>query len=196
MQHPAFNGRLKSGIAQVHAQDDWDIDWLFPTVDTNEWFYDRNADGQYVRQGYRTNYTDPNSPNPSGGIHPAYSDFRLRNVNYGRLTPHGTRVSAFIIGDDLGQAQNCRFTVVKLPQYTNGVRDESGAYNPDFPKFPLFSVRDALILIIEDILNRKEQREDHFVISSALVHVFGSDPDEHPIDEEKGFSNTWQNALD
>ena len=99
------------------------------------------------------------------------------------------------MGDDLGQAQNCRYTVVKLPQYTNGVRYESGAYNPVYAKFPLFSVRDALVLIIEDILERKEQGEEYFVISSALGYVFGSDPNEHPISSQRGFSTMWENAL-
>ena len=194
MRHPEFNGRLKPGVTNGRTQSDWDIDWLFPTVDTNEWFYDF-VDSRIVRTNYEYSYIDPDSPNSSGRIHPAYSDFRLQAVNYGQLTPHGTRLSAFIMGDDLGQAQNCHYTVVKLPQYTNGKRDESGEYNPVNAKFPLFSVRDALVLIIEDILERKEQGEEYFVISSALGYVFGSDPDEHPVRSERGFSTMWQNAL-
>ena len=189
MQPPEFNGRLKPGIARGRTQDDWDIDWLFPRVDRNEWFYAQNPSGQLVRQWYEYSYVDPDSPNPRGGIHPAYSDFRLREVDYGNLTPHGTRVSAFIMGDELGQAQDCRFTVVKLPQYINGPRSTGTL-------FPLFSVKDALTLIVEDIMDKKEQGEELFVISSALGYLFSHDPDDHPISARRGFSRMWQNVLD
>ena len=189
MLPPEFNGRLKPGITRGRTQDDWDIDWLFPTVDPNEWFYGRNSYGQLVRQFYQYNYVDPDSPNPRGGIHPAYSDFRLREVNTGKLTPHGTRVSAFIIGDELGQAQSCRYTVVKLPQYTNGPRSQGSL-------FPLFSVKDALTLIVQDIMERKEQGEDSFVISSALGSIFSSDNAEYdPTSARRGFEAMWQNVL-
>ena len=188
MQPPEFDGRLKPGIRRGRTQDDWDIDWLFPSVDTNEWFYTQNSNRQIVRQRYEYNYIDPDSPNPSGGIHPAYSDFRLRDVGVGKLTPHGTRVSAYIIGDDLGQAQSCRYTVVKLPQYTNGPRSQGSL-------FPLFSVKDALTLIVEDILERKEQGEEFFVISSALGYVFSSDADDNPRSARRGFEAMWQNVL-
>ena len=194
MRHPEFNGRLKPGIRSGRTQSDWDIDWLFPTVDTNEYFLDY-VNSRMVQKRYEYNYIDPDSPNPSGGIHPAYSDFRLQDVSYGKLTPHGTRLSGFIMGDDLGQAQNCHYTVVKLPQYTNGVSDASGVYDPASVRFPLFSVRDALVMIVEDIMERKEQGEEYFVVSSALGYVFGSDPDEHPISSERGFSAMWENAL-
>ena len=188
MAAPEFDGRLKPGITRGQTQDDWDIDWLFPTVDTNEWFYGQNSNGQIVQQFYQYNYIDPDSPNPRGGIHPAYSDFRLRSVNAGRLTPHGTRVSAYIIGDELGQAQSCRYTVVKLPQYINGPRSQGSL-------FPLYSVKDALTLIVQDILERKEQGENYFVISSALGHVFSRDADDNPRSARRGFEAMWTNVL-
>ena len=188
MLPPEFNGRLKPGIPRGRTQDDWDIDWLFPTVDPNEWFYSQDSYGRPVRQFYRYNYIDPNSPNPPGGIHPAYSDFRLRSVDVGRLTPHGTRVSSYIIGDRLGQAQGCRYTVVKLPQYTNGPRSQGSL-------FPLYSVRDALTLIVQDILERKEQGESYFVVSSALGHVFSRDADDNPRSARRGFEAMWTNVL-
>ena len=97
MRHPEFNGRLKRGIARGQTEEDWDIDWLFPRVDANEWFYGSDPrTGMPVRQYYTFNYIDPDSSNPYGGIHPAYSDFRFRQTPQGALTPHGTRVSAFI----------------------------------------------------------------------------------------------------
>ena len=188
MLPPEFNGRLKPGITRGRTQDDWDIDWLFPTVDPNEWFYGQNSNGQLVRQLYEYNYIDPDSPNPRGGMHPAYSDFRLRDVEVGKLTPHGTRVSAYIIGDQLGQAQSCRYTVVKLPQYTNGPRSQGSL-------FPLYSVKDALTLIVQDILERREQGEDSFVISSALGYVFSRDADDNPRSARRGFEAMWQNVL-
>lgn len=188
MAPPEFDGRLKPGIRRGRTQDDWDIDWLFPTVDRNEWFDTKNSNGQTIQQWYEYSYIDPDSPNPSGGIHPAYSDFRLQDVNEGKLTPHGTRMSAYIIGDKLGQAQSCRYTVVKLPQYINGPRSQGSL-------FPLFSVRDALILIMADIMERKEQGEEFFIISSALGHVFSNDEDDNPIDDREGFEAMWQNAL-
>ena len=188
MAAPEFDGRLKPGITRGRTQDDWDIDWLFPTVDPNEWFYAQNSNGQIVQQLYEYNYIDPDSPNPSGGIHPAYSDFRLRSVDVGRLTPHGSRVSSYIIGDKLGQAQSCRYTVVKLPQYTNGPRSQGSL-------FPLYSVKDALTLIVEDIMERKGRGEELFVISSALGHVFSRDADDNPKSARRGFEAMWQNAL-
>lgn len=39
MRHPEFNGRLKAGVSQGQTEDDWDVDWLFPRVDTREWYY-------------------------------------------------------------------------------------------------------------------------------------------------------------
>ena len=190
MRHPEFNGRLKPGITSGQIQDDWDIDWLFPEVDDRETFNVRGSLGQTVRQSYTYNYIDPNSPNPNGGIHPAYSDFRLDQPEYGQLTPHGTRLSAFIIGNSLGQAQNCRYTVVKLPQYTNGPRSQSGVL------FPLFSARDALNKITQDIVERKEQGEEYFVISSACGYVFGSSAGYNPFSSERGFIRMWENVLD
>ncbi len=97
MQHPEFNGRLKPGIAYGQTEGDWDIDWLFPRVDSSEWFYDQDPrSGLPVQRYYTFSYIDPGSPYPNGRIHPAYSDFRFRQVPQGALTPHGTRVSAFI----------------------------------------------------------------------------------------------------
>ena len=155
MQHPEFNGRLRPGNTEGQTQDDWDIDWLFPTVDIEEFFLVRDRRGRWIQQKYEYSYIDPNSPNFNGGIHPAYSDFRLKEVvdGWGNLTPHGTRVSAFIMGDTLGQAQNCRYTMVKLPQYTNGPRSTSGVL------FPLFSAISAIEMIKEDIRQRKDQGE-------------------------------------
>lgn len=192
MQHPEFNSRLQPGITRGQTQDDWDIDWLFPRVDDNEWFFGSLPGEGIIRQRYEYSYIDPDSPNPNGGIHPAYSDFRARQDEYGSLTPHGTRLSAFIMGDNLGQAQRCRYTVVKLPQYTNGLRFQSGVY------FPLFSVKDALTTIVEDILEKKEQGEQLFVISSALGYPFGSagDASQNPKSAEKGFKKMWNNFLD
>ena len=188
MQYPEFNGRLKPGTRQGQTQNDWNIDWLFPRVDRSEWFYTSDVNSQVVRQSYEYSYIDPDSPNPRGGIHPAFSDFRLRDVEEGRLTPHGTRLSAFILGDELGQAQACHYTVVKLPQYTNGPLSTGTL-------FPLFSVKDALNLIIEDIKERKEQGEELFVICSALGHVFGSDREENPRSARRGFERMWKDAL-
>ena len=188
MQHTEYDGRLKPGIRRGQTQDDWDVDWLFPSVDRNEWFYTQDSNGLVVRQWYEYSYIDPNSPNPRGSIHPAYTDFRLANVGYGKLTPHGTRVSAYIIGDELGQAQNCRYTVVKLPQYTNGPRSQGTL-------FPLFSVKDALTLIVQDIMEKKEQGEQLFVISSALGHAFSRDTDDNPTSARRGFERMWQNVL-
>ena len=189
MQHPEFNGRLKSGITHGQSETDWDVDWLFPEVDTNEKFYaaDPNT-GLPTMQSNTFSYINPDTPNPNGGIHPAYSDFRYRSVPVGSLTPHGTRVSGFIIGDTLGQAQKCRYTVVKLPQYTNGPR-------ADYALFPIFSVRDALVLIVEDILQRQEQGERLFVISSSLGYPFDSDQDSNPISAERSFKRMWSNFL-
>lgn len=50
MQHPEFNGRLKPDITREQTQDDWDIDWLFPRVDNNEFFYAPDSRGQLVRR--------------------------------------------------------------------------------------------------------------------------------------------------
>lgn len=97
MRHPEFNGRLKPGITYGQTEDDWDIDWLFPRVDSREWFYDRDPrSGLPVPRSYTFSYIDPDSSYSNEGIHPAYSDFRSRQVSQGSLTPHGTRVSAFI----------------------------------------------------------------------------------------------------
>ncbi len=76
----------------------------------------------------------------------------------------------------------------KLPQYTNGPR-------ADYALFPIFSVRDALQLIKTDILDRKEQGEELFVISSSLGYPFDSDPDSNPISAERSFKRMWNNAL-
>ncbi len=189
MLHPEFNGRLKPGITQGQTEDDWDIDWLFPEVDDKETFLARDFLARNVQQPYTYNYIDPNSPNPNGGIHPAYTDFRLDQPEYGKLTPHGTRVSAFILGEHLGQAQNCRFTVVKLPQYTNGPRAQTGVL------FPLFSVRDALSKIAHDILERKEQGEKYFVVSSSCGYVFADNPGYNPTNREPRFIRMWQDYL-
>ena len=107
----------------------------------------------------------------------------------GELTPHGTRVSGFIIGDTLGQAQNCRYTMVKMPQYTNGPRSESGIL------FPLFSVKDALDMIRRDIAKRKAQGEELFIISSSMGYVFGSDSGDNPLREERRFARFWNDFL-
>ena len=189
MQHPEFNGRLRPGITQGQTQTDWNIDWLFPQVDPNEWYYGTDSRGLPEQRWYTYSYIDPNEDNPSGGIHPAYSDFRWRPVSQGGLTPHGTRLSAFIIGDQLGLAPACSFTVVKLPQYTSG---DLGAN----ANFPLFSVRSALGLIKQDIINRRAQGETSFVISSALGYPFGYDRDEHPVRAERSFKRMWQSYLD
>lgn len=191
MLHPEFNGRLKPGITNGQTQDDWDIDWLFPRVDDNEWFEARSDIGSTIRQRYEYNYIDPDSRNPNGGIHPAYTDFRVNQagVTYGRLTPHGTRVSAFIIGDELGQAQKCRFTVVKLPQYTNGPRAASGVL------FPLFAAKDALNMIAQDIMTRKDQGEELFVVSSSCGYVFSFHPGYNPFSAEPGFIRLWEDFL-
>lgn len=134
-------------------------------------------------------YIDPDSPNPRGGIHPAYSDFQLRRDPYGSLTPHGTRLSALILGDLLGQAQKCRFTVVKLPQYTNSPR-------AGYSLFPLFSVRDAISMMKMDIVARKSEGEERFVISSPLGYPFGSDAEDNPVQAQKNFVKMWNNFLD
>lgn len=189
MQHPEFNGRLRPGITQGQTQTDWNIDWLFPQVDPNEWYYGTDSRGLPEQRWYTYSYIDPNEDNPSGGIHPAYSDFRWRPVSQGGLTPHGTRLSAFIIGNQLGLAPACSFTVVKLPQYTSG---DLGAN----ANFPLFSVRSALGLIKQDIINRRAQGETSFVISSALGYPFGYDRDEHPVRAERSFKRMWQSYLD
>lgn len=168
MQHPEFTGRLKPGITRGQNQDDWDIDWLFPRVNNKEKFFVTIPGRMIIRQPYEYSYIDPDSPNPDGGIHPAYSDFRLRQVEYGSLTPHGTRMSGFIIGDHLGQAQNCRYTVVKSPQYTNGPRSASGVL------FPLFSGKDAIAMMTEDIEEKQRLGEEYFVISSAIISVWRS----------------------
>ena len=197
MLHPEFNGRLKPGITEGQTEDDWDIDWLFPEVDDRETFPVRDFLGRNVRQPYTYNYIDPNSPNPNGGIHPAYTDFRFDQPDergggryYGKLTPHGTRLSAFILGSNLGQAQNCRFTVVKLPQYTNGPRAETGVL------FPLFSARDALSKIAHDISERKEQGEKYFVVSSSCGYIFSDAPGYNPMTKELNFMEMWENFLD
>lgn len=190
MLHPEFNNRLKPGITQGRTEDDWDIDWLFPEVDDEETFTTRGSLGRTIRQHYEYNYIDPNSPNPDGGIHPAYSDFRLDQPEYGKLTPHGTRLSAFILGENLGQAQNCRYTVVKLPQYTNGPRAQTGVL------FPLFSVRDALGKIGQDIEERKEQGEENFVISSSCGYIFADGAGYNPPNIEPAFIEMWENFLD
>ena len=190
MLHPEFNGRLKPGITQGQTEDDWDIDWLFPEVDDRETFPVRDFLGRNIRQPYTYNFIDPNSPNPNGGIHPAYTDFRLDQPEYGKLTPHGTRLSAFILGENLGQAQNCRFTVVKLPQYTNGPRSQTGVL------FPLFSARDALSKIAQDILERKEQGEKYFVVSSSCGYLFDDSPGYNPMNRERNFMKMWKNFLD
>ena len=189
MQHPEFNGRLRSGVTQGQTQTDWDIDWLFPQVDPNERYFGSDSQGLPQRMYYTYSYRDPDDPNPSGGIHPAYSDFRWRPVSQGGLTPHGTRLSAFIIGDQLGLATACRYTVVKLPQYTSGPLGSNA-------NFPLFSVRSALGLIKQDIMNRRAQGETLFVISSSLGYPFGSDRDEHPVRAERNFRRMWQSYLD
>ena len=189
MQHPEFNGRLRPGVRQGQTEADWDIDWLFPQVDPNEWYYGTDSQGLPERRYYTYSYRDPNAPNPSGGIHHAYSDFRWRPVNQGGLTPHGTRLSAFIMGDQLGLATACRYTVVKLPQYTSGPLGSNA-------NFPLFSVRSALDLIKQDITNRRAQGETMFVISSALGYPFGEDGDEHPVRAQRNFRKMWQSYLD
>jgi Subtilase family len=183
MQHPEFNGRLRPGITQGQTKDDWDIDWLFPKVDVDEFF--KMSDD--IEQKYEYSYIDPNSPNFNGGIHPAYSDLRLRETGdgWGDLTPHGTRVSAFIMGDTLGQAQNCRYTMVKLPQYTNGPRSRKGV------SFPLFAAMNALILIQQDIQQRKDQGEKFFIISSSLGHLFRS----NDRSNEERFESCWNDFL-
>lgn len=190
MQHPDFNGRLKPGITRGRTQDDWDIDWLFPRVDYNERSFVMGPRGMPVQQPYEYSYIDPDSPNPNGGIHPAYSDTRLRQVGYGRLTPHGTRLSGFIIGDRFGQAQNCRFTVVKVPQYTNGQLNARGAL------FPLYSVKDALNMMKTDIEERKAQGERYFVISSPLGYPFGEQyGSSRNSRAERRFSRLWTDFL-
>ena len=189
MQHPEFNGRLRPGITQGQTQTDWNIDWLFPQVDPNEWYYGTDSRGLPEQRWYTYSYIDPNEDNPSGGIHPAYSDFRWRPVSQGGLTPHGTRLSAFIIGNQLGLATACSYTVVKLPQYTSGDLGSNA-------NFPLFSVRSALGLIKQDITNRRAQGETSFVISSALGYPFGYDRDEHPVRAERSFKRMWQSYLD
>ena len=189
MLHPEFKGRLKSGITQGQTEDDWDIDWLFPEVDDEETFRERDRLGRNIRQPYTYNYINPNSPNPNGGIHPAYTDFRLDEPEYGKLTPHGTRLSAFILGENLGQAQNCRFTVVKLPQYTNGPRAQTGVL------FPLFSARDALSKIKQDIEERKAQGEKYFVVSSSCGYIFSDHEGYNPMDEERSFMRMWKDFL-
>lgn len=189
MQHPEFNARLRPGIRQGQTQTDWNIDWLFPQVDFNEWYYGTSSQGLPQQEWYTYSYIDPNAPNPSGGIHPAYSDFRWRPVSQGGLTPHGTRLSAFIIGDQLGLATACSYTVVKLPQYTSGNLGSNA-------NFPLFSVRSALGLIKQDIISRRAQGESSFVISSSLGYPFGTDRDEHPVRAERSFKRMWQSYLD
>ncbi len=189
MQHPEFNSRLRPGIRQGQTETDWDIDWLFPQVDPNEFYYETGPQGFPVQRYHTYSYVDPNAPNPSGGIHPAYSDFRWRSVAQGGLTPHGTRLSAFIIGSQLGLATACRYTVVKLPQYTSGHLGSNA-------NFPLFSVRSALGLIKQDIINRRAQGESLFVISSSLGYPFGYDRDEHPVPAERRFRRMWQSYLD
>lgn len=101
-------------------------------------------------------------------------------------------MSGFIIGDHLGQAQKCRYTVVKLPQYTNGPRSASGVL------FPLFSVKDAIAMMTEDIEEKKRLGEEYFVISSAMGYPFGDQGDvsQHPKSAEKKFSKLWRNFLD
>ena len=189
MQHPEFNGRLRPGIPRGRTQTDWNIDWLFPQVDRNEWYYGTSSQGLPQREYYTYSYVDPNAPNPSGGIHPAYSDFRWRTGSQGELTPHGTRLSAFIMGDQLGLANACSYTVVKLPQYTSGPLGANA-------NFPLFSVRSALGLIKQDIISRKAQGESLFVISSALGYPFGYDREVHPVNAERSFKRMWQSYLD
>lgn len=189
MQHPEFNSRLRPGVRQGQTQTDWDIDWLFSQVDPNERYFGSDSRGLPQQMYYTYSYVDPNAPNPSGGIHPAYSDFRWRPDSQGGLTPHGTRLSAFIIGDQLGLATACRYTVVKLPQYTSGPLGSNA-------NFPLFSVRSALGLIKQDIINRRAQGETLFVISSSLGYPFGSDRDEHPVRAERNFRRMWQSYLD
>ena len=189
MQHQEFNNRLNPGVRQGQTQTDWNIDWLFPQVDPNEFYYGTSPQGLPQQIYYTFSYIDPNSPNPSGGIHPAYSDFRWRPVAQGGLTPHGTRLSAFIIGDQLGLATACSFTVVKLPQYTSGPLGANA-------NFPLFSVRSALGLIQQDIINRKAQGETSFVISSSLGYPFGTDRNyEHPVRAERSFIRMWNSYL-
>lgn len=75
MQHPEFSVRPKPGITRGQTQDDWDIDWLFPRVDNKEKFFVTIPGGMIIQQPYGYSYIDPDSPNPDGGIHPAYSDF-------------------------------------------------------------------------------------------------------------------------
>ena len=188
MQHPEFNGRLKPGVRQGQTQTDWNIDWLFPQADPREFYWVTSPQGLPQQEYYTYSYVDPNAPNPTGGIHPAYSDFRWRSVAQGGLTPHGTRLSAFIIGDQLGLATACSFTVVKLPQYTSGHLGRNAA-------FPLFSVRSALSLIKQDIIARRAQGETKFVISSSLGYAFGTDRDEHPVNKERSFKRMWNSYL-
>jgi len=96
------------------------------------------------------------------------------------------------MGDTLGQAQKGRYTVVKLPQYSNGPRAL-------YSKFPLFSVRDALTLVVTDILERKDHGEERFAISSSLGYPFSSDAEDNPISAERGFKgcriSLWTGSI-
>ena len=51
-------------------------------------------------------------------------------------------------------------------------------------------------MIKNDIVQRKEQGEERFIISSCLGYPFDSDSDSNPINAERSFTRMWNNALD
>ena len=48
---------------------------------------------------------------------------------------------------------------------------------------------------MEDIIKRKGQGEESFVISSALAHAFSRDADDNPKSARRGCEAMWQNVL-
>ena len=72
MEHPEFDGRLKPGITRGRTRNDWDIDWLFPRVDTEEYIWVSDGQGRMFKQPYEFSYIDPQTPQilMAGSIQP------------------------------------------------------------------------------------------------------------------------------
>ena len=183
--HPEFLNRVKPGRSPPQHEGDWNINWMFGEVDGNEVYEDDDG----LQQLYHFNYIDPDLGIESDDIHPAFTDY-APGVEIGdQIVGHGSRLAAFILGDQLGLARGCKMTVVKIPMYTNGPRAGVGAAN-----FPLSGVRSALG---RDIRNRQKRGENLFVISTALGWLFtDGDPKHHPADLVDGFADMWSEYID
>ena len=127
-----------------------DFDWIFPVVDRNDRYFDKNL-GRTVTYTYDP--IDPSLP-PSGmyrNLPEAFTD----------SDGHRTQMVSLLVGDTTGLAPNSNITLVKRPKYING---------PSRNTRSMFAVESAFWTIDESIRRYHPSRGDRKVVVTMSIN--------------------------